>query len=219
MNDRLKKFFGEKQIAKTRKRIEAAITRLGFERYAEDAAQEFFCRVLEGKSQHQTVDQFAVDYLRGRVGDSRTGLFAQRKNHEYANSYEQGGYDRAISSHNGKSLDDRLDLLRMVDLLGGRDKQIAIERFIGGMSEAEIAHHHKITESRICQILQRIQSSLSKRIASPESRMARKAAKEMARILFGSWTRMEFEPGQRMAFEEPGTMAPLDGQGFEEWIA
>lgn len=113
-------------------------------------------------------------------------------------------------------MNDRLDLLRMVESLRGRDREIAIKRYIEGMSEAEIGNYYQVTESRICQRLKRIQSRLSKRVTCTKSR---KSAGEMEAVLFISWERLEFEKNTRMAFEESGAMAPIDEARIREWFA
>lgn len=219
MNERTKEFFTEEKVKKTTARIKARILRYGYGHLGEDCAQEFFCRVLQGKSQHQTVDQFVIDYLRECFGSPRTPGFARRKAREHADSYEQGDFDRTTRHCDGTTLDDRFDLFGLVNTLRGRDREIAVYSMIWGMSEAEVADRYKVTESRICQILKRIQGRLSERIARPRHRLQIQATKAMAKVLFGSWQRMEFETHSRLAFEEPRALEKIDGYGYEKWIA
>lgn len=219
MNDRTSKYLEGESFSKIKTRLRSTLSRNGFGSHAEDCAQEYALAILQGKSQRQTTDQFVIDYLRKRFGSARTPGFAQRKNRENADSYEQGNYDRSIGSRDGMPLDDRLDLRRMGTFLDGRDQEIFRKRFIEGMNEAEIGNQFGFSESWVCQRLKGIQSRIRERIAQAGSLSEREGRRKMVEILFGTWTRMEFEETQRVALKESGEMGRLDGARFEEWIA
>jgi hypothetical protein len=51
----------------------------GLKEEAEDFAQWLMVKYLEGKSQHQTIDQAFIDYRRQQHGDPRTSDYAERK--------------------------------------------------------------------------------------------------------------------------------------------
>lgn len=207
------------RFERTKNRIVRRVARHGFGALAEDCAQEYAVAILSGRSGHQTIDQFVVDYLRKRIGSTRSSRISARKLESHADSYEQGNYDRSIRAADGFAVDDRLDIVRMDGFLGGRDREIFRAYFVEGLSEAEIGDHHNVTESRVSQILKRIQSRLSERIAAPRSAREREERRKLASILFGAWQRMEFETSRSLAFKESREMATIDGARFEKWIA
>lgn len=207
------------EIEKVTRRIKRALFRFGYERDEEDAAQDFFVRVLEGKSQHQTIDQFVIDFLRKRYGNKRHPGGNKKSALEHADSFEQGEFDRTTADLSGEQLENRRDLIRLA-LRAGKDQDADILWLfrVEGFNETEIADHYKISPSRVSQRLKRVQSRLSERIKK-EAGYPRKGKTELESILSFKIERMEFEPNTRVALEEPGAMEAIDGQSFEEWIA
>lgn len=211
--------FTKEKYEKWRKRLAIFMARINRADEADDVLNAFCVSMLEGKSQHQTVDQFAIDYLRASSARKGERSYSARQELVFAHSVESPGLASELGFDPRRDVDARIDLERCAKLAGkGIDADIFWLVYIEGFHANEIADHYQVTESRICQRLKRVSQRVSKRAAKgPESPI--KAQREVADILPVKIERLEFEARTRMAFEEPGTMASLDEEGFEEWIA
>ena len=200
-------------------RIQASLKKFGFVSHTEDCTQEYCVYMLEGKAQHQTIDQFVIDYLRRTRGDKRLRSYSQIKNFENANPIGAGTHEHAHHGYMGLHLDTRIDVLRNIRRIKNRtDREMSLLYFHYGYNEAEIADHYQITSSRVSQRLARVQKCLSERIAK-ETRRSREGAPEME-ILGGIEAEViPFRAAESVAFEKPTEVAKLDEARFEEWIA
>lgn len=200
------------------KRIKFSASKMGFGRISDDIAQEILCRMLEGRHQHATVDQAVIDYLRREFGHKRSRSYDARYALATAGNADSEYSFNSIGTDPRGDLDVRWDAERLVELLRGRDRIIANQYYLEGYSEAEVANFHNVSESRVCQILKRIQSGLSKRVAKAAAYKGYREA-QMEAILFIQRCSMEFSEADGLAFEEPREVARLDGVLFEAWIA
>lgn len=205
------------QTIKTK--ITSSLQKFGFRAHADDCTQEYCVYMLEGKSQHQTIDQFVIDYLRRTRGGKRVRSYSQRQNFENADSIGAGAHEPAHHGYMGKHLETRIDCVGSLGRIQNRtDREMSILFFHYGYHEAEIANHYKVTESRVSQRLQRVQKCLSERVARTTRRQS-KGAQEME-ILGGIETQIiPFPTSERVAFEKPREVAKLDEARFEKWIA
>jgi|GEM_PF-4976727 len=200
-------------------RIQASLQKFGFISDTDDCTQEYCLYMLEGKAQHQTIDQFVIDYLRRTRGDKRVRSHTQRQNFENADSIGTGAYEPAHHGYMGSYLETRIDCIGSLRSITNRtDREMSQLFYHYGYNEAEIADHYKVSISRVCQRLTRVQKCLSARIAK-ETRRQRKGAREME-ILGGIEAKIiSFKAHERVALEEPGQMARLNETCFEKWIA
>jgi DNA-directed RNA polymerase specialized sigma24 family protein len=205
----------EKTIKKFEKRIRYATARYGRPDLGNEASQEILCRMLEGRHQHSTIDQAVIDYLRERCGSKKLLSHIERKNFEYANSYEQGSFDKFVSTSMGGDLDARLDLGRVFSHLRAQDVAVMNLWIRMGYSEVEIGDIFGVSESRVSQWISRIQKCLSTRAKAEESRIR---SREMAAVLpqkaEGNQRGLEQGPYQGMAFIESWPLAGFDETSF-----
>lgn len=151
----------EATAARLRKRAVLSAARMGFTERSEDLAHDAIVEWLEGRGQHQTVDQAVIDAIRRAFG--RPGL----PGHELRRNLEQRpkSMDR-LARHTSREVDrDSVhDFDRLIRTLEPIQRAIVCLRYVWGFQEIEIAQCFGVSESRISQ---RLQAALS-RIASRE---------------------------------------------------
>lgn len=159
---------------KFKKRIGHSLRKLGFESEQEDASQVYFLKLLEGKSEHQTIDQFVIDYLRVRYGASRSPYFEQRKNFEktlsldtWANKHQDGFIE--IKKHESED-----NFWAMISYCKSReDRDLAILHYYWGFKLREIGEMYDISESHVCQKLRIILVEIKNGIKKHELKRSR----------------------------------------------
>jgi len=90
---------------------------------------------------------------------------------------------------------------------------IASLYFYWGYNAIEVANFFKISESRVSQILQRIQSGVSTRIAK-EARGPRKGTGKMDAMGEIEAEEISLGTAESLAFKEPGTMEKNNAEMF-----
>jgi len=168
---------------------------------ADDCAQEILKRMLEGRNQHQTIDQAVIDYLRTDSGRKGLPGYNARKKLQYAHSLEPTSLERLLDLDHGRKSPYRLDFEECRGWIGNQIDRAIFDLFYRwGLNEVEIGNLFGFAGSRASQRLKRIQSSLSARIKAQESRnasgkMAQILRQETERNLWGmgqiTFTRME----------------------------
>lgn len=130
----------------------------GYGEIADDFAQSLIQRYCEGKSQHQTIDQSFIDYLRQQYGRARIS--------GEHNRYEERRNAVEISTlRNIATSSDELRFNRDYSFLfRGKELEIYQDYFILEETEDKIGQHYGVTESRICQILSKIKNKLATQI-------------------------------------------------------
>lgn len=146
------------EYEKLHKRAKQCAMSKGYGEIAEDFAQSLIQRYCEGKSQHQTIDQSFIDYLREQYGRTRTNgshnRYEERRNAVDITTCR----DLAISATELRFNRDYSFLFR------GRELEIYQDYFILEETEDKIGSHYDVTESRICQILSKIKNKLATQI-------------------------------------------------------
>ncbi len=190
----------------------------------EDCIQSIFLRMLEGKGQHQTIDQSVIDYLRATYGDSRIYSDDERSNRNNPYSIGPGDYERLLPVDIRRESSARLDFDECSRFIGNKLDKVCFGLFYKwGLSEAEIGNLFGFSESRVSQRLKRIQGCISARIKSQESRAKEERQRKMEEILCpqakrNGW-RMEQVSFERMEIGQSWAMASFNEQGFEERAA
>lgn len=137
-----------------RRRAKLSAVRKGFTEDSDDLAQEVLLSFLEGRGQHQTVDYAVIDAIRRDRGDSRNGRFKPRKR-------ERRPHCELKEHHSiGESHESRGDFERIIGLLKGGRRAIAVLFFEWELTQKEIGNCFGITESRVSQWILEIESVL-----------------------------------------------------------
>lgn len=163
---------------------------------AEDCAQEILIGYFEGKGKHQTTDQAVIDYLRRTSGRKGLPGYLEKQALNNADSIESESFRNLEQRSSGLNLEDRLDIGRIIGMSQHWERAVMSLYFVEGYGQTEIGNLFGVSESRICQWLQRIQSRISTRIKAEESTLERKRAKEMEGILPEETKRNWWELGQ-----------------------
>ncbi|MDD0853026.1 hypothetical protein HBN50_07955 [Halobacteriovorax sp. GB3] len=109
----------------------------------DDFFQEYRLTILDGRAKSQTLDQFAIDYLRKKLG--RNG--ERRQESIVLEYFDQQSIEFPLSS---------IETNKFISSLIGTERALFILRFQFGFTEAEMAHVFSITPSRISQVLNQI---------------------------------------------------------------
>lgn len=190
----------------------------------EDCVQEILCRMLEGRHQHSTIDQAVIDYLRSTYGDSRVFGDIERQNHNFPDPLEPGDFDRILPMDFRRKSSNRLDFDECAKRIGNQiDRGIFGLFFKWGLNEAEIGNLFGFSPSRVCQRLKRIQSSISARIKSEESRDKKESQAKVAGLLSekakGNLRGMEQVSFERMEVGQSWGMESFNEQSLSEWTS
>jgi RNA polymerase sigma factor (sigma-70 family) len=150
------------KLNKLRKRAIISAGKYGFSEHAEDIAQEVLLHFIEGRGQSQTIDQAVVDCIRKRFG--RPGHPGATAKYALATAEsietDDGQRDFAAPVRESEFTECERDLERAGRLFKGVDAMIFQMRFREEMLQDEIAKILGVTESRVCQRINRIQKEL-----------------------------------------------------------
>jgi DNA-directed RNA polymerase specialized sigma24 family protein len=140
----------ESTLLKLRERVRRHLKYLGHNsQLAEDAAQEYCLRLLQGLSGRQTIDQFCIDYLREHGPKSKAGV-----EREVLSATDKPLPDIAVDST--ARLEAHIDFQRMLGWAkSGRDQQI-LTMLRDGSTLEEIGITLGVTEARVSQLAKRI---------------------------------------------------------------
>jgi RNA polymerase sigma factor (sigma-70 family) len=158
--------FSAEKYEEWRRRLGFILARYGRSQEADDAVNEFCQGMLEGKHQHQTLDQFVVDYLRKSSGDKRSRSYSERQNLINADSFEPDRHEREHRDDSCGDMDTRIDFRRMLGAI-----RVPVYRYIfssfyaGGLTMKEIAEDLGVTESRVSQLLSKAEYEVAKYIS------------------------------------------------------
>lgn len=142
-------------------KIKSTITKYGFGSLAEDCCQDYAVSLLEGKAQHQTINQYVIDYLRKNLGRKSYQSFDQKRNLSRANSYESYGYDNTTQGSDGSEMERKIDFHKVISLVEHKDKEVAKLYYIEGLNEKELANLSSLSVSIIYRKIKRIRKRLS----------------------------------------------------------
>lgn len=161
--------FNERRItkanaAKYHRRAKISAGRKGFNQDADDIAQGVILAMLEGRHQHATIDQAVIDAIRKRYGRPDTAQFAARTALRTALPIGKRNSDKLGSVNDGKRLDDRLDIERMVRALKGDERALFVLIYKWGFTYPEAGECFGVSQSRICQRLKIIHAKLVAKI-------------------------------------------------------
>jgi len=184
--------------------------RKGFDRDAEDFAQEVCLAYVRGRK--ATISQLFTDYLRQWYGDTRTlgGRIRSRATLFYENEPER--------CSDGMLGPDGDNWQCVVGFLKGSDKCIITLKYKWGLSEAEIGNCFGVTESRICQRIKGIQGRIRKRIEAQESRIQEETKTVQQGIRQEKREEMAIGTDQEMARRESRGLEGAYETGFREWL-
>lgn len=213
-------FSDARDVAKISKRIATSYRKLsGRTDGIEDCTQGVLCAMLEGRHQHATIDQAVIEYLRKRSGRKGTNGYALRQSLE--NSYTAGAASTDIASSNDprRRLDIGRDCNELLRGIGNQvDRACYLLNKYWELNEIEVGNIFGFSESRVCQRIQRVQSSLSARIKAQKSRLESERAKKVAGILPAETKRVVWGVGQisfeRMARVESFRVATINEASF-----
>lgn len=188
----------EKDIEGIQERIKFSCRKMGRPDICEEAAQEVYARLLEGKHKHATIDQAVIDYLRTVSGRKGVPSYASRQAFEHSYSYEPRHDANSIVRSFGINMDDRLDVRRLIGMVRHWERAIMNLYFVEGYGQAEIGNFFGVSESRVSQWLERIQKRISNRVGSEESRLRGQAKEGLETILSekANGNRWRVEQGQ-----------------------
>lgn len=160
--------FTNDEIRAYQKKARAYASAHGEGNCADDFAQEAIVKILSGRK--ATIAQLFIDFVRQQYGDTGRGRSAlgQLKS---AGIREAKSFDQPISRESESTLfdvlvapepdpgHDRHDW-RARNSFGEREGLIADMRYDDEMLESEIAWIFGVTESRICQIIKRVNKKI-----------------------------------------------------------
>jgi hypothetical protein len=159
--------------------------------------------MLEGRHQHATIDQAVIDNLRKRSGRKGSVGYDQRLSLENATQSESATHLFFCSSHSGHDVETREDVSRYLRFVSDSiDRGCYVLYHAWGLNAGEIGDIFGFSESRVCQRLERVQSSLSKRIAAQKrARVQGKTSGEMAGVLSEETIRNGWGLGERESYD------------------
>lgn len=205
----------EKDLKRIKARITHACYRFGLREEVDDVFQTFFVSGRRG----QTIDQFVVDYLRRRSGRKGMPSYDKRQKLAQAKPIEDVEYKLACRGSPELDMEHRGDFFKLIGPVKlERDREIAMLFYYWGYLATEIGDFYKVSESRVSQILKRVQGCVSTGIAQ-KARGQRERALKVAEV--GEIETEEISLGafEGLAFKEPREVARLDEARFEQWIA
>lgn len=203
----------KEDVEKLQKRIRASYQKLakGIGN-VDECSQDILLGMLEGKHQHQTIDQAVIDYLRTISGRKGMGGYTQRQNLNYADSLGPGDAERLLPVDPGRDLADGVDFERMLRTHTQLDQAIFKLRFGWGLSGTEIGNLFGFSESRACQRIQRIQKCVSARVKAERSG---DSSHQVASILREETERQLWGVGE-ITFERMETSESFTVESFNE---
>ena len=145
------------------------------EREADDAVQEYWVGILEGKRGNQTVGQYCIDYCRAALGDGRGPSAFERQS--LLNGSPRGLGRIPDPSPRIERLETRLDLISHIQKLPSKRLRRIAARMAMDWDMAEIAKAEGMSPSRASQMLAQIEahfrgrelSALRRRLAKKEN--------------------------------------------------
>lgn len=137
---------------------------------SEEVSQDIIVKFLEQPNSGQTVDQFVIDHIRhiwGRIMKDKEGRELEmsktsqtRKAVRYATSIDEARVTTKVPD--GRALNPRIgclspDALRIIleGVTDSRDRAMMILHYAYGFTEKEIGSIFGVSESRICQVINR----------------------------------------------------------------
>lgn len=149
------------ELLQLRKRMVKHATSAG-NRHPEDIASEYVVRLLEGLHTRATISQAYIDIMRTKTGRKITNGKCSEESYRsrqslgmVASSEAQDNYVRTAPVIEELSLDERIDLKRMVQRIKCTRTQEMISLKLEGYVNSEIAAKFSLTESRVHQIIDR----------------------------------------------------------------
>lgn len=140
------------------------MTRLGRPQEAGDALNAFCVQALQGQSQHQTLEQFAIDYLRANYGDSRARHHESRQALEHAQPVDKAQLNQdSCDGVRQEIFTDANKLWAFARELSERE-QIVIRMVASGRSYSEIGEAIGLSEPGAFGVWKRIRQALQARI-------------------------------------------------------
>ena len=192
----------------------------GHKQVAEDFAQYAALRVFQGRK--ATVEQLLIDYLRSEYGctgirsNSKQLLKCNERKHATPIDNENPIEDFARrNSNHVRSFRDFEPFFKFISQI---DRSILKLFYEWGFDESEIADCFGVTKSRICQRLQRVQSSLSKIIKKEESRISEKTESIQSAISSKKRQTLEFRTDKEMAKRESRGLENYFETFFNKWL-
>lgn len=182
---------------------------------AEDCAQSVLASWMSKRGPvKQTVKQAVIDYLRS---------FDGRKSHdkyETRRALNLPGGQGDLDSVGYESDECGRDADRLARFLPQTERVIFLLYTKWGLNGVEIADLFRVSESRIHQRIEGIQSRLSKRVKAEESRAKGKGKEKVEAILSVKKSHrpgMECQESEAMEGVEPGEVASYSPKSIEEW--
>ncbi len=203
----------EETCKKISKRIEKSYVKItGRQVGADDCAQEVIEYYLSGKGQKQTIDQAVIDYLRRDSGRKGQRGYSDRI------APKKQLCENLVAGDSGLNMEHRLAVKQIIGLSRHWERAVMSLKFLEGYGQAEIGDFFGVSESRVCQWVERISGRISKRIKNQDSRAEAKRSREMEEILpqetKGNWGQMEQVSFERMEIGESWGMASFNEASF-----
>lgn len=136
---------------KLKRRLRFLCRKFGKQQYFEDIYHDYVVHILEGRGQHQTLDQFFIDHSRKKKWCQRDTVktplpkFVSHDQHDFLK---------------GKSKTEDPFKLEPLEALKGSERALAFLYFKYGMNQKELGELYQVSESRISQVLKDIKRRL-----------------------------------------------------------
>jgi len=220
----------DEEAAKLRKRAILSATRKGLAEQSEDLAHDSIVRWLEGKGQHQTVEQSIIDSFRG-TRRKRDAASPQYRRVEARDDDTMDDLENIPGAPIDRDTDS--DFERIIQPLEQNDRIVMVLLYVWGLKLNEIGHCFGISESRVSQRIRGIQERISQTVAGQEQR----SPGEIRQNIQGNelWQgsaeayletpcskeRQEMERGTYFGLEteESGSLEENSQENFPEWFS
>lgn len=215
-------FFKSETWKKLEKRLRYICSKFGRKEYADDVVNSYALYLLEGNGQHQTIDQYFIDYSRAnqwcyRNNDVRAdekAIFKNTLSLDYTTD-DNNSFHEIIGQSDFKDT----TINELAKSLRGGNRIIFLLIAKWGLNEVEIGDIFSVSSSRISQRITGIQGRLSERIKEEKRNAEReRGLQEIQETETFGKSELGKRESQEMEAEEPREASDYYEACQQKWL-